>query len=133
MHAQSYIEISGEHDIMSARQEARQAAKKLGFSLFDQSRIITLISELARNIYKYAGYGRIYIEEIKEHGVHGLCFLAIDDGPGIVDVDRAMKQGFSTSGSLGAGLPAMKRMADEFSIETVPGKGTCIKIIKWLY
>ncbi len=132
LHDQTCIEVKEEYDIMSARQEARKAAKSLGFSLFDQSRVITLISELARNIYKYAGYGRIYIDTVEEHGLRGISILAIDDGPGIVNVERAMEQGFSTSGSLGAGLPAIKRMADEFLIQTVPGKGTCIRIIKWL-
>ncbi|WP_240035357.1 anti-sigma regulatory factor [Neobacillus notoginsengisoli] len=118
---------------MSARQEAREVSKTLGFSMFNQSRIITLISELARNIFKYAGKGYIVIEIIKnQNGCLGLKIQAIDCGPGIMDVNQALRQGYSTSGSLGAGLPAVKRMADEFSIQTGKGKGTCVNITKWL-
>ncbi|WP_053368714.1 anti-sigma regulatory factor [Bacillus sp. FJAT-27245] len=118
---------------MSARRIARELAKELGFSAFDQSRIITLISELARNIFKYAGQGYISIETIKgRNGATGVKIHAVDCGPGILNVNRAMEQGYSTSGSLGAGLPAIKRMADEFSIQTAEGKGTYVKITKWL-
>ncbi len=127
------IEIKSESDIMSARRIARELAKELGFSAFDQSRIITLISELARNIFKYAGQGYISIETIKgRNGATGVKIHAVDCGPGILNVNRAMEQGYSTSGSLGAGLPAIKRMADEFSIQTAEGKGTYVKITKWL-
>ncbi|WP_222928862.1 anti-sigma regulatory factor [Neobacillus piezotolerans] len=118
---------------MSARRIAREFSHGLGFSAFDQSRIITLISELSRNIYKYAGQGYISIETVKgPNGSKGVKIHAVDCGPGILNVNRAMEQGYSTSGSLGAGLPAIKRMADEFSIETAEGKGTYVKIIKWL-
>ncbi|WP_316572770.1 anti-sigma regulatory factor [Neobacillus sp. YIM B06451] len=128
-----HIEIKTESDIMSARRVARELAKELGFSAFDQSRIITLISELARNIFKYAGRGYISIETIKgRNGAKGVKIHAIDCGPGILNVNRALEQGYSTSGSLGAGLPAIKRMADEFSIQTAEGKGTYVKITKWL-
>jgi len=128
-----YIEIKSESDIMSARQIARETAKSLGFSSFNQSRIITLISELARNIFKYAGSGHIALEVVKDqNGCLGLKIQAVDCGPGIMNVNRALEQGYSTSGSLGAGLPAVKRMADEFSIQTGEGKGTCVNITKWL-
>lgn len=130
--ADSFVSIQSERDIMAARQKAREASKMIGFSLLDQSRIITLISELARNIFNYADEGRIYINIVKGRGMKGLIIHAIDRGPGIRDVSQALEQGFSTSGSLGAGLPAVKRMADEFLIQTVPGKGTWVKITKWL-
>ncbi|WP_059171601.1 anti-sigma regulatory factor [Bacillus sp. FJAT-27445] len=133
MPEKAYIEIKTESDIMSARHEARETALALGISPFDQSRIITLISELARNIFKYAGQGFISIEIIKsQNGSKGVKIHAVDCGPGIMNINRAMEQGYSTSGSLGAGLPAIKRMADEFSIQTAEGKGTYVKITKWL-
>lgn len=129
----SCIEIKTENDIMSARRIAREFAHGLGFSTFDQSRIITLISELARNIFKYAGKGFISIETVNGcKGTKGVKIHAIDCGPGILNVNRAMEQGYSTSGSLGAGLPAIKRMADEFSIKSAKGEGTYVEITKWL-
>ncbi|MRX72086.1 ATP-binding protein [Bacillus lacus] len=132
MENQSCVKIVTEWDIVAARQLGRNMAKELGFGTVDQARITTAISELARNIYLYAGQGQICIETINEFGKNGLKIIAIDNGPGIPDIRKVMEDGFSTSGGLGAGLPGVKRLMDEFSINSGVGEGTDIQAIKWL-
>ncbi|MGI2328900.1 anti-sigma regulatory factor [Planococcus sp. YIM B11945] len=132
MSNQSSVEILTEWDIVAARQLGRNVAKELGFGTVDQARITTAISELARNIYLYAGQGRIEIKRLTENGVKGILIIAADNGPGIPDVRKVMEDGFSTSGGLGAGLPGVKRLMDEFRIETILGEGTDIRATKWL-
>ncbi|MFT8322560.1 MAG: anti-sigma regulatory factor [Bacillus sp. (in: firmicutes)] len=129
---QSCVKIVNEWDIVAARQLGRNVAKELGFGTVDQARITTAISELARNIYLYAGQGQICIEKLAENGKIGLRLSAVDNGPGIKDIRQVMQDGFSTSGGLGAGLPGVKRLMDEFDIETSVGQGTDIKAVKWL-
>ncbi|WP_071458905.1 anti-sigma regulatory factor [Bacillus massilinigeriensis] len=132
MSIQSCVTIINEWDIVAARQLGRNVAKELGFGTVDQARITTAISELARNIYLYAGKGQICIDKLNETGKAGLRILAADDGPGIKDIRQVMEDGFSTSGGLGAGLPGVKRLMDDFNIESAEGKGTMIKATKWL-
>lgn len=129
---QSYVKIVNERDIVAARQLGRNVAKELGFGIVDQARITTAISELARNIYLYAGQGMISIDRVQEHGKKGILIKASDEGPGILDIRKVMEDGYSTSGGLGAGLPGVKRLMDSFDIESVPGKGTLISATKWL-
>lgn len=129
---QSYVQIINEWDIVAARQLGRDYAKDLGFSTVDQARITTAISELARNIYLYAGKGQISIYKLNSRGKQGLLIEAIDEGPGIADIRKVMEDGFSTSGGLGAGLPGVKRLMDEFAIDSEVGKGTRIEAKKWL-
>ncbi|MTD31589.1 anti-sigma regulatory factor [Planomicrobium sp. YIM 101495] len=132
MSNQSSVDIKSEWDIVAARQLGRNVAKELGFGTVDQARITTAISELARNIYLYAGEGKVEIMGIVENGLSGILIIASDEGPGIPDIRRVMEDGFSTSGGLGAGLPGVKRLMDEFKIDTVHGEGTAIKATKWL-
>ena len=132
MSNQSSVEILTEWDIVAARQLGRNVAKELGFGTVDQARITTAISELARNIYLYAGQGRIEIQQLTQNGIKGILIIAADQGPGIPDIRKVMEDGFSTSGGLGAGLPGVKRLMDEFKIETIPGEGTDIRATKWL-
>jgi serine/threonine-protein kinase RsbT len=132
MENESYVKIISEWDIVAARQLGRNVAKELGFGTVDQARITTAISELARNIYLYAGQGEIRIERINEFGKRGLKVVAVDSGPGIQDIRRAMEDGFSTSGGLGAGLPGVKRLMDEFDMTSSIGEGTIIQVVKWL-
>ncbi|WP_042352494.1 anti-sigma regulatory factor [Bacillus massiliigorillae] len=129
---QSYIKIMNEWDIVAARQLGRNVAKELGFGIVDQARITTAISELARNIYLYAGQGMICIDKVQEHGEIGILIKASDEGPGILDIRKVMEDGYSTSGGLGAGLPGVKRLMDSFDIDSIPGKGTSISATKWL-
>ncbi|MCP1156452.1 MULTISPECIES: anti-sigma regulatory factor [Bacillus] len=132
MGIQSCVKIINEWDIVAARQLGRNVAKELGFGTVDQARITTAISELARNIYLYAGQGQICIEKIYDGGKAGLQIVAVDSGPGISDMRQVMEDGFSTSGGLGAGLPGVKRLMDEFYINSSPGDGTDIRATKWL-
>ncbi|WP_228728270.1 anti-sigma regulatory factor [Brevibacillus composti] len=107
-------------------------SKELGFGTIMQSRIATTISELARNIFLYAGDGFILLEGLVEESRVGLKISAVDQGGGIADIRKAMEDGFSTSGALGAGLPGVRRMMDEFTLESRPGQGTRVVVVKWL-
>ncbi|MGG3449465.1 MULTISPECIES: anti-sigma regulatory factor [Bacillaceae] len=128
----SSVKIINEWDIVAARQLGRNVAKELGFGIVDQARITTAISELARNIYLYAGQGEIIIEKVENGAKKGMTIISRDAGPGISDLRKVMEDGFSTSGGLGAGLPGVKRLMDEFSIESTLGEGTLIQSVKWL-
>ncbi|EMR04918.1 Serine/threonine-protein kinase rsbT [Bhargavaea cecembensis DSE10] len=128
----SSVDIHTEWDIVAARQLGRNEAKKVGFGTVDQARITTAISELARNIYLYAGAGKIEIERLNEDGLFGIAIIASDEGPGIPDVRKVMEDGYSTSGGLGAGMPGVKRLMDDFRVDTERGKGTKITAVKWL-
>ncbi|MRH43621.1 ATP-binding protein [Aquibacillus halophilus] len=132
MDFQSCVKIQKEWDIVGARQMGREYAKEIGFGTVDQARIATAISELARNIYLYAGKGKVCFETIDEINHKGLCVVALDDGPGIQDISQVMEDGFSTSGGLGAGLPGVRRLMDQFDIISQPGKGTEIRTVKWV-
>ncbi|MFZ4454445.1 anti-sigma regulatory factor [Salibacterium aidingense] len=136
MSVQSNVEVHSEWGIVSARQAGRNLAKELGFGGVDQARITTAISELARNIYLYAEKGEIVLEGIEKKeagGVHrGLRIVAKDQGPGIKSVREVMEDGYTTSGGLGAGLPGVKRLMDEFDIDSITGEGTVITVVKWL-
>lgn len=125
------VNIRQEIDIVGARQLGRQYAKDLGFSTVDQARIATAISELARNIYLYADTGKIYFEIIDQINRKGLKISATDNGPGIPDISQVMQDGYSTSGGLGAGLPGVKRLMDQFDIQS-SREETKIEAIKWV-
>lgn len=124
------VQIREEQDIVHARAAAKEVARKLGFGLVDQTRISTAVSELARNIYLYAGEGEVHIEELNNH--HGIRVSFIDHGPGIEDIDLAMKDGWSSVKAMGKGLPGAKRLTDHMEINTQPGHGTTVTIEKWL-
>ncbi|MFC7063689.1 anti-sigma regulatory factor [Halobacillus seohaensis] len=132
MDFQSCVNIKKEWDIVGARQLGRDIARKIGFGTVDQARIATAISELARNIYLYAGAGKVCFEAIEDMNYKGIRIMAVDDGPGIKELNQVMEDGFSTSGGLGAGLPGVRRLMDEFDIQSDEGKGTDIKVVKWL-
>lgn len=125
------INIEQESDIVTARQVGRNMSKLFGFGTITQSRIATSISELARNIYLYAGTGTITISPLEREGVIGLQITANDSGPGIPDIRQALDDGYSTSGALGAGLPGVRRMMDEFEIHSTLGEGTRVVVVKW--
>ncbi|KAF1086563.1 Serine/threonine-protein kinase RsbT [Sporotomaculum syntrophicum] len=126
------VHLENEFDIVSARQAVRNLSKSMGFGLVDQTRITTAISELARNIVLYAGEGSIYLRAINNGLRKGIEILASDNGPGIVDINLAMQDGYTTSRGMGTGLPGTKRLMDEFSIQSSPGEGTQVVVRKWL-
>jgi serine/threonine-protein kinase RsbT len=125
------VMINSDHDVVVARQQGRALAVKLDFSPGDSTLIATAISELARNIVSYARHGEIRIRPTQNSERLGIVIVASDDGPGIRDIGQAMRDGFSTSGSLGLGLPGVRRLMDDFEIVSEPGKGTTVTTKKW--
>ncbi len=126
------ITIQSDVDVLNARQKGRALASRLGFSTVDLTLIATAISEIARNMASYAHDGEMIFKPSR-HGVKkGIIVIACDQGPGIPDLDRAMQDGYSTSGSLGLGLPGAKRLMDDFEITSAVGKGTCVTMKKWV-
>ena len=125
------VAINSDQDIVTARQKGRALAIELGFSTGDATLIATSISELARNIVSYARKGEIILKEVQGSSRLGISIVASDRGPGIWDIRQAMKDGFSTSGSLGLGLPGVRRLMDEFEIDSEPGRGTIVTVKKW--
>ena len=123
--------ISSDQDIVIARQKGRSLALELGFSSGDATLIATAISELARNIVSYAIKGEVALKGIQGSNRVGILVIASDNGPGIPDIRQALRDGFSTSGSLGLGLPGVRRLMDEFEIVSKPGQGTTIGVKKW--
>jgi len=126
------IEIGSVADIVTARQRGRELALHVGFSETDATLIATIISELARNIVLYAQTGQLSIDNMAQNGQRGIIIVGTDTGPGIPDVHRALVGGYSTSGGLGLGLCGVRRMVDEFYIDTEAGKGTTVTAKKWL-
>jgi serine/threonine-protein kinase RsbT len=125
------VSVQSEADIVAARQEGRRFTSELGFNSTDSTHVVTAISELARNIFLYAGAGEIVLTRLVEGPKRGVAVLARDEGPGIDDIRQAMQDGYSTSGSLGLGLGGARRLMDEFDIESRPGKGTTVTAVKW--
>ncbi|HEX5708610.1 MAG TPA: anti-sigma regulatory factor [Pyrinomonadaceae bacterium] len=126
------IALENEHDIAVARGEARAMAAQVGFRLVDQTRLATVASELARNVVKYAGRGRMIAHAVEgAAGRRGLRLVFEDTGPGIPDLAAAMRDGFSTGRGLGKGLPGSKRLVDEFEIESEVGRGTRVTVVRW--
>jgi serine/threonine-protein kinase RsbT len=125
------VAINSDQDIVSARQKGRVMANELGFSSGDATLIATAISELARNIVSYARKGQITLKVVNGLNRQGISVIASDDGPGITDIRQALRDGYSTSGSLGLGLPGVRRLMDEFEISSQPGQGTTVTVKKW--
>lgn len=127
------IALEGEHDIAVARGEVRAVAAAIGFRVIDQTRLATVASELARNVVKYAGRGRMIAQPLEaSRGRAGIRLIFEDRGPGIPDIEAAMRDGFSTGRGLGKGLPGSKRLVDEFEIESEVGRGTRVTVVRWL-
>lgn len=126
------VPIRVEGDIVTARQRGRTLAGALGFSSTECTLIATAISEVARNIIEYAGTGEIALAQVLDSEERCIVIVARDRGPGIPDVALAMRDGYSTGGSLGMGLPGAKRLMDELDIETGPDAGTVITMRKWV-
>ena len=118
-------------DIIKARQVVRECAILQGLSLVDQTKLVTAASELARNTLIHGGGGEMRLQALNDGSRRGVKVIFVDSGPGIADVELAMKDGYSTGKSLGLGLPGTKRLVNEFSIKSALGEGTVIVIIKW--
>ena len=127
------VQITSDRDIVTARQQGRAVAIESGFSLSEATLIATAISELARNIVSYATQGSITLKPTNgASGMRGLTIVATDSGPGIADISQALRDGYSSSGGLGLGLPGVRRLMDEFDITSHTGSGTTVTVTKWL-
>ncbi len=126
------IAIESDADVVTARQRARALAVGVDMPSTDQTLLATAISEIARNITAYAVRGEVLIDVVRDqNGRRGVRVIARDDGPGIENLERALTDGYTTGGGLGLGLPGARRLVDEFDIQTTPGEGTTVTLIKW--
>lgn len=122
------VSVQAQQDVLSARQQARQLAASLGFGAADQTRLATAISELTRNAIMYAGAGECLLWDDSDAKTLRIRVAVTDQGPGIADLALALRDGYSTSGGLGAGLPGTRRLVDQFSITSDPASGTRVEI-----
>jgi serine/threonine-protein kinase RsbT len=125
------VAIAADADIVQARGEGRALAGRLGFSRTDATLIATAISEMGRNILHHAGTGEVEIRPAAQEQRVGIVVVARDQGPGIADVSRAMREGYASGNGLGLGLPGARRLMDDFKIETKLGHGTTVTMQKW--
>lgn len=125
------ISVVKEHETILLRNRVKEYAVKIRMGLVNQTKLLTAASELVRNMLKYGNGGMVLIEVISAGIKTGIRLTFSDKGPGIKDVNLAMKDGFSTGKSLGLGLPGTKRLVNEFDISSEPGKGTTVTIVKW--
>lgn len=125
------MSILREQDVIPFRNRLKEYAVKVGMSLVNQTKIITAASELGRNMLKYANGGKVSIEVVSRGRENGIRLVFEDKGPGIPNIDMAMKDGFSTGKSLGLGLPGARRLVSEFDIKSEVGKGTTVTVVKW--
>jgi serine/threonine-protein kinase RsbT len=125
------VHIASDADTVVARKRGREAALAIGLSRTDATFVATAISEIARNITVHAGTGHIAIRELREDGRQGLLVVASDEGPGIPDVDAILKREYSSDAGLGVGLWGARKLMDDVRVESVPGSGTTVTMIKW--
>ena len=125
------LEIRSSDDVVRVRQEVRSRAVAAGLGIVDQTKIVTAASELARNTLDYGGGGSVHIDVLQDGMRRGVRLTFEDRGPGIADIEQALKDGFTTGGGLGLGLGGARRLSNEFAIESAPGRGTRIVIARW--
>ena len=125
------LPVQSEQDVVAARQAIRKAAQQIGFSIVDQTKIVTAASELARNALVYGGGGLLEWETVASNGKQGLKLTVSDKGPGIENMTLAMKDGWTSGGGLGLGLPGTKRLVNDFKITSERGVGTTVIVTRW--
>lgn len=125
------VPIAGNSDVVAVRRHVRAHAQQTGLSLVDLTKVVTAASELARNTLVYGGGGRMRIEAVSNGHRRGLRLAFIDEGPGIGDVEQALTDGWSTGGGLGLELSGSRRLVDEFDLESAPGAGTRVTVVRW--
>lgn len=125
------VPIACEDDVVLARRKVKSVAQGLGFDAFAQAAVTTAASEIARNVWVHARGGRAIIEAVSDGVRSAVRMKFVDDGPGITEIERVLQGGFSTARSLGLGVSGSRRLVDEFAIESTPGKGTAVTMLKW--
>jgi len=125
------MEIRASDDVVLVRQAVRKKSVALGFGLVDQTKVVTASSELARNTLDYGGGGRVHLETVENGTRSGLRVIFEDQGPGIPDIKLALTDGYTTGSGMGLGLSGAKRLSDEFEIDSKPGEGTRVSILRW--
>lgn len=123
--------LTSQEDIVRTRQIVRTWAVGLGFNLVDQTKIVTAASELARNTVEYGGGGEMTLRQLANGSRSGLGLEFVDHGPGIADLELALKDGYTTGGGLGLGLSGSRRLMSEFDIQSSPGQGTRVRVVRW--
>jgi len=125
------LPLRSDEDVVGMRKQVRERAVGIGLSLVDQTKLITAASELARNTIKYGGGGMACLDRLADGLRQGVGLVFLDDGPGIPDLDLALRDGYTTGGGLGLGLGGSKRLVDEFDVDTRVGEGTAVAVVKW--
>jgi serine/threonine-protein kinase RsbT len=125
------LRLRSDEDVVGLRKQVRERAVAIALSLIDQTKLVTAASELARNTIKYGGGGEAHVDMLNDGGRHGVCLIFVDAGPGIADIDSALRDGFTTGGGLGLGFGGSKRLVDEFEVDSRPGEGTAVLVVKW--
>jgi serine/threonine-protein kinase RsbT len=125
------LPLRSDEDVVGLRKQVRERAVAIALSLVDQTKLVTAASELARNTIKYGGGGEVHLDALEDGFKRGIGLLFIDNGPGITDLSLALRDGYTTGGGLGLGLGGSKRLVDEFDIDSRPGEGTAVSIVKW--
>ena len=125
------LPVRASEDVVRVRQLVRIQAVSAGFSLVDQTKVVTAASEVARNTIDYGGGGEVRIELVTSGARKGVRLTFSDKGPGIEDVERALRDGYTTGGGLGLGLSGARRLSNEFDIQTAPGQGTTVTLTRW--
>lgn len=124
-------DVRTDHDVVQVRHAVRALAAELGFSLVDQTKLVTAASEIARNTLQYGGGGRVEIDVVRREARQGLRMVFTDTGPGIADLEQAMRDGYTSGGGLGLGLGGARRLVNEFEIDSRPGEGTRVALVRW--
>lgn len=125
------LPLRSDEDVVNLRKQVRERAVAIALSLVDQTKLVTAASELARNTIKYGGGGEVHLDALADGIRQGIGLIFVDNGPGIPDIDLALRDGYTTGGGLGLGLSGSKRLCDEFAIDTRPGEGTAVFVVKW--
>lgn len=125
------LTVATSEDVVRVRREVREHAVAIGFTLVDQTKIVTAASEIARNTLEYGGGGTLRIEALKQGERRGIRLTFSDEGPGIADLEQALRDGYTTGGGLGLGLGGAKRLSNEFDVRSTPGQGTTVILARW--
>jgi len=125
------LPLRSDEDVVALRRHVRERAVAITLSLVDQTKLVTAASELARNTIKYGGGGEVHLDTLEDGFKRGIGLLFVDSGPGIADLDMALRDGYTTGGGLGLGLGGSKRLVDEFEIDSRTGEGTAVSVVKW--